>query len=62
GNPQHDDTGFVDSGCSRHMTVNIAYLSNFKQFDGGYVPFGGGAHGGKITDVGQKELCPFYRY
>ncbi|GKB39226.1 hypothetical protein Tco_0884168, partial [Tanacetum coccineum] len=41
GNPQHDDTGFVDSGCSRHMTGNIAYLSDFKQFDGGYVAFGG---------------------
>ncbi|GJS94584.1 ribonuclease H-like domain-containing protein [Tanacetum coccineum] len=23
GNPQHDDTGFIDSGCSRHMTGNI---------------------------------------
>ncbi|GKG07621.1 hypothetical protein Tco_0330590, partial [Tanacetum coccineum] len=20
GKPQHDDKGFVDSGCSRHMT------------------------------------------
>ncbi|GJR57246.1 hypothetical protein Tco_1499408 [Tanacetum coccineum] len=27
--------------CSRHMTGNIAYLSDFKQFDGGYVAFGG---------------------
>ncbi|GKB21998.1 putative ribonuclease H-like domain-containing protein [Tanacetum coccineum] len=52
GNPQHDDTGFVDSGCSRHMTGNIAYLSDFKQFDGGYVAFGGGAYGGKITGKG----------
>ncbi|GKB15399.1 putative ribonuclease H-like domain-containing protein [Tanacetum coccineum] len=37
------------SGCSRHMTGNIAYLSNFKEFDGGYVTFGGGAHGGRIS-------------
>ncbi|GJS04002.1 putative ribonuclease H-like domain-containing protein [Tanacetum coccineum] len=37
GKPQHDDKGFVDSGCSRHMTGNIAYLSDFKQFDRGYV-------------------------
>ncbi|GJU92124.1 uncharacterized mitochondrial protein-like protein [Tanacetum coccineum] len=37
GNPQHNDTRFVDSRCSRHMTGNIAYLSDFKQFDGGYV-------------------------
>ncbi|GKD94299.1 putative ribonuclease H-like domain-containing protein, partial [Tanacetum coccineum] len=27
-------------GCSRHMTDNIAYLSHFKEFDGGYVTFG----------------------
>ncbi|GKB15599.1 hypothetical protein Tco_0849522 [Tanacetum coccineum] len=33
----------------RHMTGNIAYLSDFKQFDGGYVAFGGGAYGGKIS-------------
>ncbi|GJU88488.1 hypothetical protein Tco_1300911 [Tanacetum coccineum] len=30
------------SGCSRHMTGNIAYLFDFKEFDGGYVTFGGG--------------------
>ncbi|GJX61663.1 putative ribonuclease H-like domain-containing protein [Tanacetum coccineum] len=50
--PQHDDKGFVDSGCLRHMTDNIAYLFDFKQFDGGYVAFGGGAYGGKISGNG----------
>ncbi|GKA86021.1 putative ribonuclease H-like domain-containing protein, partial [Tanacetum coccineum] len=49
GKPQQDDTGFIDSGCSRHMTGNIVYLSDFKEFDGCYVTFGGGAHGGKIS-------------
>ncbi|GJY73825.1 putative ribonuclease H-like domain-containing protein [Tanacetum coccineum] len=49
GKPQQDDTGFVDSGCSRHMTGNIAYLSDFKEFDGCYVTFGGGAHGLSLT-------------
>ncbi|GJU70747.1 putative ribonuclease H-like domain-containing protein [Tanacetum coccineum] len=44
--------GFIDSGCSRHMTGNIAYLSDFKEFDGGYVTFGGGAHGGRISCKG----------
>ncbi|GJZ04770.1 putative ribonuclease H-like domain-containing protein, partial [Tanacetum coccineum] len=52
GKPQQDDTGFVDSGCSRHMTGNIAYLSDFKEFDRGYVTFGGGAHGGRISSKG----------
>ncbi|GJW59265.1 putative ribonuclease H-like domain-containing protein [Tanacetum coccineum] len=52
GKPQQDDTGFIDSGCSRHMTGNIAYLSDFKEFDRGYVTFGGGAHGGRISGKG----------
>ncbi|GJW50431.1 ribonuclease H-like domain-containing protein, partial [Tanacetum coccineum] len=55
GNPQLDDKGFVNSGCSRHMTGNIAYLSDFKQFDGGYVAFGGGAYGGKIFGKGNLK-------
>ncbi|GKB26929.1 putative ribonuclease H-like domain-containing protein [Tanacetum coccineum] len=38
-----EDQGYVDSGCSRHMTGNMSYLSDFKEFDGGYVTFGGGA-------------------
>ncbi|GJU29589.1 ribonuclease H-like domain-containing protein, partial [Tanacetum coccineum] len=57
GKPQHDDKGFVDSGCSRHMTGNIAYLSDFKQFDGGYVAFGGGAYGGKISGKGTLKTA-----
>ncbi|GKD53233.1 hypothetical protein Tco_1286620, partial [Tanacetum coccineum] len=52
GKPQMDDKGFVDSGCSRHMTGNIAYLSDFKEFDRGYVTFGGGTHGGRISGKG----------
>ncbi|GJU17799.1 ribonuclease H-like domain-containing protein [Tanacetum coccineum] len=52
GKPQHDDKGFVDSGCSRHTTGNIAYLLYFKEFDGGYVAFGAGAYGGRITGKG----------
>ncbi|GJW81046.1 putative ribonuclease H-like domain-containing protein [Tanacetum coccineum] len=52
GKPQQDNTGFIDSGCSRHMTGNITYLSYFKEFDRGYVTFGGGAHGGRISSKG----------
>nr|GEW03384.1 hypothetical protein [Tanacetum cinerariifolium] len=36
-----------DSGCSRHMTGNISYLSDYEPYDGGYVSFGQGC--GKIT-------------
>ncbi|GKF88870.1 hypothetical protein Tco_0262833 [Tanacetum coccineum] len=49
GHPQKEDQGYVDSGCSRHMTGNMSYLSEFKEFDEGYVTFEGGAKGGKIT-------------
>ncbi|GJZ35814.1 putative ribonuclease H-like domain-containing protein [Tanacetum coccineum] len=52
GKPQQDDTGFINSGCSRHMTMNIAYLLDFKEFDEGYVTFGGRAHGGRISGKG----------
>nr|GEZ92884.1 hypothetical protein [Tanacetum cinerariifolium] len=31
---------------------NISYLTDFKEFDGGYVAFKGGAKGGKITSKG----------
>ncbi|GJT28574.1 putative ribonuclease H-like domain-containing protein, partial [Tanacetum coccineum] len=52
GHPQKEDQGYVDSGCSRHMTGNMSYLLDFKEFDEGYVTFGGGAKGGKITGKG----------
>ncbi|GJZ78326.1 DNA-directed DNA polymerase, partial [Tanacetum coccineum] len=48
----HSDIGFVDNGCSRHMTGNIAYLLDFKEFDEGYVTFRGGTHGGRISSKG----------
>ncbi|GKB68273.1 putative ribonuclease H-like domain-containing protein [Tanacetum coccineum] len=61
GKPQQDDTGFVNNGWSRHMTGNIAYLSNFKEFDGGYVTFGGGAHGDNGTEFKNKFIVDFCR-
>nr|GEX16316.1 hypothetical protein [Tanacetum cinerariifolium] len=49
-----DDKGYRDSGCSRHMTGNISYLSNFEPFDGGYVSFVQG--GRKITGKGTIKI------
>ncbi|GJU39863.1 uncharacterized mitochondrial protein-like protein [Tanacetum coccineum] len=51
GNPQMDltDQGMIDSGCSRHMTGNMSYLTDYEEIDGGYVAFGGNPKGGKIT-------------
>nr|GEV48922.1 ribonuclease H-like domain-containing protein [Tanacetum cinerariifolium] len=55
GNPQQplEDKDVIDSGCSRHMTRNISYLSEFKEINGGYVAFGGNPKGGQITGKGK---------
>ncbi|GJX07855.1 putative ribonuclease H-like domain-containing protein [Tanacetum coccineum] len=52
--PQIDlqDQGVIDSGCSRHMTGNMSYLTDYEEIDGGYVAFGGNPKGGKITGKG----------
>ncbi|GKD97897.1 hypothetical protein Tco_1381794 [Tanacetum coccineum] len=51
GNPQIDlqDQGVIDSACSRHMTGNMSYLTDYEKINGGYVAFGGNPKGGKIT-------------
>nr|GEX91349.1 putative ribonuclease H-like domain-containing protein [Tanacetum cinerariifolium] len=52
GNPQHalKDKRVIDSGCSRHMTGNMSYLSDFEEINGGYVAFGDNPKGGKISE------------
>nr|GEU52284.1 hypothetical protein [Tanacetum cinerariifolium] len=59
GNPQHalKDKGVIDIGCSRHMTGNMFYLSNFEELNGGYVAFGGNPKGGNITGKGKIKTC-----
>ncbi|GJS34986.1 ribonuclease H-like domain-containing protein [Tanacetum coccineum] len=54
GNPQMDlqDQGVIDSGCSRHMTGNMSYLTDYEEINGGYVAFRGNPKGGKITGRG----------
>nr|GEZ88351.1 ribonuclease H-like domain-containing protein [Tanacetum cinerariifolium] len=55
GNPQHalKDKEVIDSGCSRHMTGNMSYLSDFEEFNGGYVAIGDNPKGGKIFGKGK---------
>nr|GEV64097.1 hypothetical protein [Tanacetum cinerariifolium] len=55
GNPQHalKDKGVIDSGCSRHMTGNMSYQSDFEELNGRYVAFGGNPKGGKISGKGK---------
>ncbi|GJZ35493.1 ribonuclease H-like domain-containing protein [Tanacetum coccineum] len=55
GNPQQDlnNKGVIDSGCSRHMTGNRSYLTDYEEIDGGFVAFGGNSKGEKITRKGK---------
>ncbi|GJU10008.1 putative ribonuclease H-like domain-containing protein [Tanacetum coccineum] len=45
GNPkqkEYKEKGVIDSGCSRHMTGNKCYLTEYEDYDGGFVSFGDG--------------------
>ncbi|GKB96467.1 putative ribonuclease H-like domain-containing protein, partial [Tanacetum coccineum] len=50
----------VDSGCSSHMTGNKAYLSDYEDYNGGFVAFGSDPKGDelnfKILDESQVVL------
>ncbi|GJU45113.1 ribonuclease H-like domain-containing protein [Tanacetum coccineum] len=54
-NPQYalQDQGIFDSGCSRHMTGNKSFLTDYQEIDGGFVAFGGSPKRGKITGKGK---------
>ncbi|GJT31966.1 putative ribonuclease H-like domain-containing protein [Tanacetum coccineum] len=52
--------GVIDSGCSRHMTGNMSYLTDYEEIDGGYVTFGGNPKGGKITRKGKAAQSLLY--
>ncbi|GJR18657.1 ribonuclease H-like domain-containing protein [Tanacetum coccineum] len=47
--------GIIDSGCSRHMTGNKAYLAAYQDFNGGPVAFGG-SKGDFIKFYGSKWI------
>ncbi|GJU46165.1 putative ribonuclease H-like domain-containing protein [Tanacetum coccineum] len=57
GNPQMDlqNQGVIDSRCSRNMTGNMSYLTDYEEIDGGYVAFGGNPKRGKITRKGTQS-------
>ncbi|GJZ58609.1 putative ribonuclease H-like domain-containing protein [Tanacetum coccineum] len=53
GNPQqkeYKEKGVIDSGCSRHITGNKFYLTEYEDYDGGFVSFrdGKGRISGKV--------------
>ncbi|GJU53449.1 putative ribonuclease H-like domain-containing protein [Tanacetum coccineum] len=54
GNPQqkeYKEKRVIDSGCSRHMTGNKCYLTEYEDYDGGFVSFGDGK--GRIYGKGK---------
>ncbi|GJY67145.1 ribonuclease H-like domain-containing protein [Tanacetum coccineum] len=40
-------------GCSRHMTGNKSFLTDYQEINGGFISFGGSSKGGKITGKGK---------
>ncbi|GJU53736.1 putative ribonuclease H-like domain-containing protein [Tanacetum coccineum] len=50
------DHAVVDSGCSSHMTGNKAYLSDYEDFNGGFVAFGSDPKGELPRNAGVYGL------
>ncbi|GJS61065.1 hypothetical protein Tco_0655849 [Tanacetum coccineum] len=57
GNPEIllQDHAVVDSGCSSHMTGNKAYLSDYEDFNKGFVAFGSDPKGESINK--KRDCC-----
>nr|GEV50988.1 ribonuclease H-like domain-containing protein [Tanacetum cinerariifolium] len=54
------EKGVIDSGCSKHMTENMSYLSEYKEIDGGYVAFGGDLKGDNLGKFDEKADEGFF--
>ncbi|GJY35807.1 putative ribonuclease H-like domain-containing protein [Tanacetum coccineum] len=69
GNPEIllQDHAVVDSGCSSHMTGNKAYLSDYEDFNGGFVAFGSDPKGDElkfnlfsVSQMWDKKICVLF--
>ncbi|GJR18730.1 putative ribonuclease H-like domain-containing protein [Tanacetum coccineum] len=49
---EYKEKGVINSGCSRYMTRNKCYLTEYEDYDGGFVSFGDGK--GRIS--GKRRL------
>ncbi|GJU06292.1 ribonuclease H-like domain-containing protein [Tanacetum coccineum] len=58
GNPQYtlQDQWIFDNGCSRHMTRNKSFLTDYQEVDGRFVAFAGSPKRGKITRKGKIRI------
>ncbi|GJZ64089.1 putative ribonuclease H-like domain-containing protein [Tanacetum coccineum] len=48
---EYKENRVIDSGCSRHMTGNKCYLTEYEDYDGAFVSFGDGK--GRISGKGK---------
>nr|GEU78873.1 ribonuclease H-like domain-containing protein [Tanacetum cinerariifolium] len=51
------EKGVIGSGCSRYMTGNMSYLSEYEKIDGGYVAFGGDPKEVKSLVKEMNQFC-----
>nr|GEX86289.1 hypothetical protein [Tanacetum cinerariifolium] len=56
GNPQYTlkDQGVFDSGCSRHMTRNKSFLTDYQEIDRRFVAFRGSPNGVSVSVLRSK--------
>ncbi|GJY47633.1 hypothetical protein Tco_0436696, partial [Tanacetum coccineum] len=57
-NGENADQEIFDSGCSRYMTGNNSFLTDYQEIDGGFVAFGGSPKG---DDLPTDPLIRFWR-
>ncbi|GJT59753.1 ribonuclease H-like domain-containing protein [Tanacetum coccineum] len=53
------DTRVFYSGCSKHMNGNKSFLTDYQDYDGGFVAFAGSSKGGRITGKGKIKTGKF---
>ncbi|GJZ06856.1 ribonuclease H-like domain-containing protein, partial [Tanacetum coccineum] len=58
---EYKEKGVIDSGCSKHMTGNKCYLTEYEDYDAGFVSFrdGKGRKGSLRTTSGPKSMKEF---
>ncbi|GKD10183.1 hypothetical protein Tco_1189868, partial [Tanacetum coccineum] len=66
GNPQYtlQEQGIFNSGCSRHITENKSFLTDYQDIDGGFIAFGGSTKGVIMLELAltgnpQQEVVNF---
>ncbi|GJU12846.1 hypothetical protein Tco_1135242 [Tanacetum coccineum] len=59
---EYKEKGVIDSGCSRHMTGNKCYLTEYEDYDDGFVSFGDGKGNGPDWLFNVDSLSKYMNY